>query len=267
MLYFASDPADKPDEMTTNPRCTQRAFVLLTVVLFCLTGSIATARGAAAGVRSTTAATAATAAATSQPTAAPATGPSTAKDTGTAAPAAASAADERADWSRTMNRLATLLAGKDLPALQRLLQPSPVIRPFGSDALQTHERLLGATTGSTVLGVHAYDNPPTTLATDLANDFHNAGDQVPPSVRDGMLPPDEATARRANETAAEWLVQVLQPEKHEVSGVIVLWPQTRGRLQAAAPKRATFVLVKAEKVDGVFVLRRLTFGDPLETPQ
>ena len=176
-------------------------------------------------------------------------------------------ADDRTDWSRTMNRLGELLAGKDLPALQKLLHPSPIIRPFASDALQTHERLLGATTGSTVLGVHAYDRPPTTLASDLSNDFAAAGDIVPQIVRDGMVPPDDAAARRANETAGHWLMQVLQPDKQEVTGIIVLWPPTRGRSIAAEPRRATFVLVKGEKVDGVYVLRQITFGDPLETPQ
>ena len=166
-----------------------------------------------------------------------------------------------------MNRLATLLADKDLPALQKILNPSPVIRPFSSDALQTHERLLGATTGSTVLGVHAYDKTPTTLASDLSNDFSAAGDVVPQSVREGMIPPDEAAAKRANETAAEWLVQVLHPEKHEVMGVVILWPAVRGRSIASDPKRAIFVLVKGEKVDGQYVFHQITFGDPLETPQ
>ena len=188
----------------------------------------------------------------------------------TAPPSAAAVAtdpDDRSDWTTTMNRLGELLAGKDLPALQKMLRPSPIIRPFASDALQTHERLLGATTGSTVLGVHAYDKPPTTLASDLSNDFAAAGDVVPQNVRDGMVPPDDAAARRANETAGQWLMQVLQPDKHEVTGIVVLWPPTRGRSIAAEPKRATFVLVKGEKVDGVYVLRQITFGDPLDTPQ
>lgn len=171
------------------------------------------------------------------------------------------------DWSQTVNRLAALLASTDLIGLQGMLQPSPVIRPFGSDALQTHERLLGATTGSTVLGVHAYDQPPTTLASDLANDFSAAGDAVPVNVREGMVPRDPDAARRANDTARQWLAHVLQPREGEVLGVIVLWPPTRGRSIASAPKRATFVLVKGEKVDGAYVLRQITFGDPLESPQ
>lgn len=166
-----------------------------------------------------------------------------------------------------MNRLGALLAGKDLAALQKMMQPSPVIRPFSSEALQTHERLLGATTGSKLLGVHAYEKPPAGLATDLANDFNDAGEEVPQSVREGMLPTDVDSARRANDTAGQWLVQVLQPQKDEVMGVIVLWPKALGRALAGAPTRATFVLVKGEKVNGAYVLRQITFGDPLDTPQ
>ena len=245
--------------MAPNPRCTLRELVVLTAALIALT---AMACGQAAAATSKIAAATRP---TTQSTTRPVTSPGTSADANPSAPAA-EPVNERADWTRTMNRLATLLAGKELRPLQKLLQPSPVIRPFGSDALQTHDRLLGATTGSTVIGVHAYDKPPTTLATDLANDFHDAGDVVPQGIREGMLPTDEAAARRGNETAAQWLVQVLQPEKHEVTGVIILWPQTRGRL-ASAPNRATFVLVKGEQVDGLYVLRQITFGDPLESPQ
>jgi hypothetical protein len=81
------------------------------------------------------------------------------------APATAPAVAQNADWAETMNRLATLLAGKDLTALAHALEPAPVIRVFANDTLQTPERLLGHTTGSKVLGVHAYDKTPTTLAT------------------------------------------------------------------------------------------------------
>ena len=109
---------------------------------------------------------------------------------------------------------------------------------------------------------HRYEVPDTLEA------IHRPFDELLDSnVRDGMVPPDDAAARRANETAGQWLMQVLQPDKHEVTGIVVLWPPTRGRSIAAEPKRATFVLVKGEKVDGVYVLRQITFGDPLDTPQ
>jgi len=256
----------KADEMTPNPRRNLRAFVVLTATVLALSATPTVLCAAAPAAKSTT--TAATQpAAKKAPVTSNATEPPAPRPADATASTAATNPDDRSDWTTTMNRLGELLAGKDLPALQKLLHPSPVIRPFASDALQTHERLLGATTGSTVLGVHAYDKPPTTLASDLSNDFASAGDVVPQGVRDGMVPPDETAARRANETAGHWLMQVLQPDKHEVTGIIVLWPATRGRSIAAEPKRATFVLVKAEKVDDVYVLRQITFGDPLETPQ
>jgi hypothetical protein len=182
------------------------------------------------------------------------------------APATAPAVAQHADWAETMNRLATLLAGKDLTALVHALEPAPVIRVFANDTLQTPERLLGHTTGSKVLGVHAYDKIPTTLATDLAEDFQSAGDAVPENIRQGMTPSDAAAAKRSNESAGQWLAQVLQPAKGQVMGVIILWPEHRGRSLGGEPKRATFVLVKASLVDGKYALRQITFGDPLETP-
>ena len=166
-----------------------------------------------------------------------------------------------------MNRLASLLAGHDVAAVTKALEPAPVIKPFSSDVLQSPERMLGATTGSKILGVHAYEKPPTTLATELAEDFNSAGDAVPENVRQGMLPTDDASAKRANETAGQWFTQVLQPQKDSVTGIIVLWPENKSRSLAAAPKRAIFVLVKAQRVDGQYVLRQITFGDPLESPQ
>src|SRR5688572_9056926 len=173
---------------------------------------------------------------------------------------ASDAVAENSDWSQRLNRLALLLAGTDLTALQRALEPAPAIRAFASDALQAPERLLGTTTGSKILGVHAYEKVPATLASDLAGDFSSAGDAVPQSVRDGMQPRDAAAEKKANETAAHWLTQVLHPEKDEVTGVIVLWPQPRGRsIAAAAPTRATFVLVKAARsADGTYMFRHIT---------
>ena len=81
-----------------------------------------------------------------------------------------------------------------------------------------------------------------------------------------MVPRDDAAARKANETAGQWVAQVLQPEGDEVVGVIVLWPDNKSRAAAAAPSRAIFVLVKAQQTGGVYALRQITFGDPLESP-
>jgi hypothetical protein len=52
-------------------------------------------------------------------------------------------------------------------------------------------------------------------------------------------------------------------------GVIVFWPQDRSGPAGAteATKRATFVLVKGQRVGKTLVLRQVTFGDPLDTPR
>jgi hypothetical protein len=166
-----------------------------------------------------------------------------------------------ATWALTVKQLADALGGKDAATLSALVQAGPIIRTFDSDMLLNSDKLLGATSGVTVLGEHAYLKPPTTLASDLAANFQSAAD-VPEQIRDRMIPPDESTAKKANETAAQWLMQTLQPAKDQHVGVIVLWPNERNASYAIR-KRPIFVLVKGQLIDGQYVLRQIMFGDPL----
>src|SRR5688572_15463752 len=124
-----------------------------------------------------------------------------------------------ASWPDAVNRLADAVRGKDVAALSAVLERGPIIRSFASESLQPPERLLGTTSGARLLGVHAYLAAPTTLATDLAGDFQSAMD-LPGQVRDNMTPPDEAAAKRANETAGQWLAQLLRPDKDQPVAVI-----------------------------------------------
>jgi hypothetical protein len=114
------------------------------------------------------------------------------------------------------------------------------------------------------LGVHAYTKTPATLATDLAADFRD-NESVSQSVRRQMVPPDDAATKRADVTAAQWLRQILQPEKEQPIGVIVLWPDVRknGGSSSATPW-PTFVLVKGEATGEGFRITRLIYGDPLQ---
>jgi hypothetical protein len=170
-------------------------------------------------------------------------------------------------WQDTVRQLADRLIGTDAPALNAALTPPPVIRSFTSDTLQSPDRLLGVTSGAIVIGVHAYSIMPTTLASDLAADFKEAANKIPEAARSQMAILDPSGERRANEIAAQWLTQVLQPARDQAVGVIVLWPEAR-RLALNGPvRRATFVLVKAQFVNGRYVLVQITVGDPLEPPR
>ena len=173
-----------------------------------------------------------------------------------------------ASWQQVVERLAEQLAGQDLTALRSSLSgAAPVIRNFSSDSATSIERLLASTTQAKLLGAHAYAKVPATLATDLANDFQNAGDIVPEQVKKDMAPRDASAERRANDTAASWVMQVLQPRKDQPVGVIVFWPTDRRLPTDTSARRAIFVLIKGQLSGEQFVIQQITFGDPLETPR
>src|SRR5436190_10768667 len=99
-------------------------------------------------------------------------------------------------WAEAVKRLSEALRGNSLETLGAMLERGPVIRSFTSDMLQPPDRLLGATAGAQLLGAHAYIKLPTSLASDLAEDFRSA--QVPDAVRKNMLFADDSAARIAN---------------------------------------------------------------------
>jgi hypothetical protein len=183
-------------------------------------------------------------------------------------PATAPVSFAATEWPNRVQALARALAGSDLTAVEAILAPAPAIRGFSSEALQTPARLLGATTGSKVLGVHAYPATPKTLASDLATDIQEAGETVPESTRQQMIPPDEAAARRANETAAAWIASTLKTDEADAqpTAVILLWPVEHKSRREGPARRATFVLVKGERHGDRVTFRQIVFGDPLEAP-
>jgi hypothetical protein len=165
-------------------------------------------------------------------------------------------------WSQSLSLLADAMRGNDIDALTSLLDHGPLIRCFASDVVQSPERLLSATGGSRLLSIHAYLKTPTTLASDLAADLQNASG-LPDATRERMIPSDETAARRANETATQWITQTLQPAKDQLVGVIVLWKEERSDTFGTPRTRPIFVLVKAQLVENQYVVRQVTFGDPL----
>jgi hypothetical protein len=171
-------------------------------------------------------------------------------------------------WSQVVAHLADQLSGKDLPALRAAVGNNDcLVRTFASDNPSTLERLLASTMQAKLIGTHAYPKLPTTLATDVAADFRNAAETVPEAVQKDMLPADANAEKKANETAAAWLAQVLQPVQNRAIGVIVFWPMDRHSPGDSGARRAIFVIVRAQLVDGAFVIQHIRFGDPLEAPR
>ncbi|MEO6434380.1 MAG: hypothetical protein ABIP55_01285 [Tepidisphaeraceae bacterium] len=194
--------------------------------------------------------------------------PATTLPSTAAAATTSSATTTSAAWAQSVQSLAQLLAGQDLAGVSRALDPTPAIRSFSSEALQSPGQMVGAVSGAKLLGVHAYDATPRTLASDLADDFSSAGDAVPERTRREMTPPDDAAAKRANETAGNWVASVLRTaEKEQPVGVIVLWPPERSSRVEGPARRAIFVLLRGRKIDDRIVFDQVVFGDPLETPR
>jgi hypothetical protein len=213
--------------------------------------------------------------ATTQPAATAPANPDSADTSAAADPSAAATTQPHriaapgtpAGWVDAVARFADVACGKDLRALVAMLSNGPILRTFASDDLQLPERLLGTTTGSQVLAMHVYPRVPATLATDLAADFRNAP-ELPENVRARMIPTDGTAAKRANETAAAWLVQMLQPSKDQPVAVMVLWRHEKTDTYAAGTARPVFVLMKgSETATGQYVFRQVTFGDPLDAPK
>jgi hypothetical protein len=169
-------------------------------------------------------------------------------------------------WQDCVDRLSDALRGKDLKSLGAVLDRGPVIRTFGSDMLQPPERLLGSTTGAKVLGQHTYLKLPSTLATDLAEDFKTA--DVPETLRGDFIVNGADAERTANEVAARWLTHLLGPGNDSPFAVIVLWRQERSdTFQNTASRRPVFLLVRGEFSEGQYVVRQIVYGDPLDRPR
>ena len=166
-------------------------------------------------------------------------------------------------WSAGVKHFSQVVAGKDVKALSAVLSNGPVIRTFASEELQPPERMLGATTDSKIIGVHAYPRVPATLATDMAADFRDNTD-IPENVRSNMLPTDEQAEKTANETAAQWVVQALKPAKDQPVAVILLWRQDKTDTYTSKTSHPIFILIKGQVTDDQCTFRQIVYGDPLD---
>jgi hypothetical protein len=187
----------------------------------------------------------------------------------TTQPAAAPATDEPPAWNQVVAHLAEQLTTRDLAALRSAVGNNDVlVRSFASDNPSTLERMLASTMQAKLIGTHAYPKLPTTLATDLAADFRNAPETIPEATQKDMVPADANAEKKANETAAAWLAQVLQPVQNRAVGVIAFWPSDRRSPgDTASGRRAIFVVIRAQQINGSFVIQQIRYGDPLEAPR
>ena|SRR5688572_21647952 len=164
-------------------------------------------------------------------------------------------------WEGVAGQFVTNLAAGNVEAAWTLIAPRARIDEFDPDAPATFARLTDLAKRATLLGVHAYETSPTTLAEDIAADVREA-DAVPEELRRRMTPRDEDEAARANATAAQWLAQNLAAEKGQPLATLVLWDATESQV--------VFILAKGQKTPGApaaFQITHVVFGNPLIVPR
>ena len=166
-------------------------------------------------------------------------------------------------FSLLVQKLGETLVTNDLTALTEALAEDATIDSFNETQLAP-EKAMVAVSGCTLVSFRAYSQAPSSLASDLAQDFEKAKN-VPESVRREMMPDSESIVR-ANVTAGQWINQTLDPQRRHVVGVIAVCPRPEPTPVNMRPTQvhAVFVLIKAEMEGGKAKIKQVVFGNPLE---
>jgi hypothetical protein len=178
-----------------------------------------------------------------------------------AAAARPTLAAARNSWPGAVQHFFTSMAAGEVDAAWAMMGSHARIDEFDPDAPATFARLVDLAKGASLLGIHAYESAPTTLADDIAGNVRDVA-AIPEDFRRRMTPRDEDEAARANATAAQWMVQNLSAEKGQPLAAIVLWD--------AAEAQVKFILLKGVKTPAstpTFHITHVVFGNPLIVPR
>ncbi len=126
-------------------------------------------------------------------------------------------------WPRVLDQLTRAVVEGDVKTVHGIIDDHATIHIFNHKQSIEIEPFMQTLRGQGIVGVHAYVHPPLALAADLAADF-KAANNVPAEVKDGMIPRDDQSMRRANATAAQWAQGTLDASTGDPVGVIVLFP-------------------------------------------
>ena len=171
-----------------------------------------------------------------------------------AAAAAAPAPAAALTWSETVEIIGAATEKGDVPTVAATLTRDAVVRSFETQEPAGARMLVDAAAGWKLLGAHAYEFPPSTLASDIAADV-KASDLVPDEQKRKIIPYDDVEAARANSTAADWVAQSLGAERNHLVGVAVFW-----NLKTHRPM---FVLMKGHRTGDTHVVKQAVYGDPM----
>ena len=170
-------------------------------------------------------------------------------------------------WARTVQALADALVRAepgDVP-LAAALPAGTVIRRFDSDVPQDRLSLRTATAGAVVVSALSYTGAPDTVATDLARDIRQST-LLPEDFRNAFVIEGEAAIKRANETAAQWVMSALQPGVQQPVALIALWQDRTDEASTASHQAGrgamAFVLLKGRQLPaGDYAVSFVIYGD------
>ena len=157
-------------------------------------------------------------------------------------------------WSETVEMVGAATEKGDVATVAATLAREATVRSFETQELAGARMLVDAAAGWKLLGAHAYEFPPPTLASDIAADV-KASDLVPDEQKRKIIPYDDVEAARANSTAADWVAQSLGAERNHLVGVAVFW-----NLKTHRPM---FVLMKGHRTGDTHVVKQAVYGDPM----
>ena len=162
-----------------------------------------------------------------------------------------------AGWSAAVEQVARATAVGDVPLVVASLTRDAAVRSFESPEPGAARTLVDAAAGWKLLGTHAFEFPPASLAADISADVERS-DVVPTADKRRIVPLDNAEAARANTTAADWVARTLGVERDHLAGVAVFWD--------VRANRPAFLLVRGERSGNggdAYAVKLAVYGDPM----
>lgn len=157
-------------------------------------------------------------------------------------------------WVAMVEQVARATEQGNVPQVVASLARDAQVRSFESPDPAAARTLVDAAAEWKLLGAHAYEFPPVSLARDIAADV-NRSELVPEAAKRRIVPLDESEEARANTTAADWVAQTLAAQRDQLIGVAVFW-NTR-------TNRPMFVLMKGEASADEVAVKLAVYGDPM----
>lgn len=176
----------------------------------------------------------------------------------------ASTAPQLTGWPLVVNQFAASLAAGNRDDLNILADPQVVIRRIkSSPEADDASRLFARVSRETVLGVHAYFYPPLSMAADISADAKKSA-KMPEAEKARMSPPDDASMKQANATAAQWIGDTLAATDSQPVAAILFWCDGNADDQRLGiTPGLVFVLIKGREADkGAFKITQVAYGNP-----